>query len=59
MRSRIQGLDGGSVSQHSIVRLKCEFGLISAHLAELMRKDGFDAASLRGGVRVLRRRAES
>jgi thiamine biosynthesis protein ThiI len=37
--------------------LTCEFGLKSAHLAEFMRKDGFDAANFRGGIRALRRLA--
>lgn len=31
----------------------CEFGLKSAHLAERMRADGFDAASFRGGLKSL------
>ncbi len=35
--------------------LTCEFGLKSAHLAELMRKGGFEAHHLRGGLRRLRR----
>ena len=35
--------------------LYCEFGLKSAHLAEFMRKEGFDAANFRGGTRALRR----
>ena len=33
--------------------LYCEFGLKSAHLAERMRADGFDAANFRGGLRGL------
>jgi thiamine biosynthesis protein ThiI len=32
--------------------LCCEFGLLSAHLAELMRREGFEAYSLRGGSRA-------
>jgi len=35
--------------------LYCEFGLKSAHLAEQMRKDGFDASNFRGGTRALKR----
>jgi len=38
--------------------LYCEFGLKSAHLAEHMRKAGFDAANFRGGTRALRRLSE-
>jgi thiamine biosynthesis protein ThiI len=34
--------------------LYCEFGLKSAHLAELMRKEGFDASNFRGGTRALK-----
>ncbi len=33
--------------------LYCEFGLKSAHLAELMRRDGFDASNFRGGLAAL------
>ena len=33
--------------------LSCEFGLLSAHLAERMRGDGFDAYHLSGGQRAL------
>jgi len=33
----------------------CEFGLKSAHLAELMRQAGFDATNFRGGTRALKR----
>jgi len=32
----------------------CEFGLKSAHLAELMRKHGLDAVHVRGGIRRVR-----
>jgi thiamine biosynthesis protein ThiI len=39
--------------------LSCELGLLSAHLAERMRKAGFDAFHLRGGTRALRRMAEA
>jgi thiamine biosynthesis protein ThiI len=35
--------------------LTCEFGLKSAHLAELMRREGFEAFHLRGGIPALRR----
>jgi thiamine biosynthesis protein ThiI len=37
--------------------LSCEFGLLSAHLAERMRRDGFDAWHFRGGQRALMRDA--
>ena len=39
--------------------LYCDFGLMSAHLAELMRKDGFDAFHFRGGTRALRKEMEA
>jgi thiamine biosynthesis protein ThiI len=35
--------------------LYCEFGLKSAHLAEFMSKEGFDASNFRGGTRALKR----
>jgi thiamine biosynthesis protein ThiI len=35
--------------------LSCEFGLKSAHLAELMRLEGFEAFHFRGGIPALRR----
>jgi thiamine biosynthesis protein ThiI len=38
--------------------LSCELGLLSAHLAQRMRKEGFEAFQLRGGTRALRRLAE-
>ena len=38
--------------------LYCDLGLLSAHLAERMRKDGFQAWHFRGGTRALRRYAE-
>jgi rhodanese-related sulfurtransferase len=38
--------------------LVCEFGLKSAHLAELMRKEGLEAWSFHGGTRALRRALE-
>jgi thiamine biosynthesis protein ThiI len=37
--------------------LYCDLGLLSAHLAEQMRKAGFAAWSFRGGTRALRRYA--
>ena len=33
--------------------ISCEFGLLSAHLAERMRADGFTVFHLRGGQRAL------
>jgi thiamine biosynthesis protein ThiI len=33
--------------------LYCEFGLKSGHLAELMRREGFDASHFAGGLRAL------
>ena len=38
--------------------LYCDLGLMSAHLAELMRKGGLDAFHFRGGTRALRRLVE-
>jgi thiamine biosynthesis protein ThiI len=35
--------------------LSCEFGLLSAHLAELMRREGFRVHHFRGGQRALMR----
>ena len=37
----------------------CEYGLKSAHLAELMRKLGLEAVHVRGGTATLRKRAAS
>jgi thiamine biosynthesis protein ThiI len=37
--------------------LYCEFGLKSAHLAELMRREGLDAYHFRGGLPELLRHA--
>jgi thiamine biosynthesis protein ThiI len=37
--------------------LVCEFGLKSAHLADLMRRDGFEASHFSGGLPELRRQA--
>ena len=34
--------------------LYCEVGLKSAHLAELMQQEGFEAHHVRGGVRQLK-----
>jgi thiamine biosynthesis protein ThiI len=42
--------------QHYV--LYCEFGLKSAHLADLMRRAGFDARHVSGGLRAARRLAE-
>ncbi|UCE84670.1 MAG: tRNA 4-thiouridine(8) synthase ThiI [Deltaproteobacteria bacterium] len=39
--------------------LYCEFGLKSAHLAELMRREGLEAFNFKGGVKALRRYAPS
>jgi thiamine biosynthesis protein ThiI len=38
--------------------LYCDFGLLSAHLAETMRKGGFRAWHFRGGTRALRKQLE-
>ena len=35
--------------------LYCDYGLMSAHLAELMKAQGFDAYHFRGGTRALRK----
>jgi thiamine biosynthesis protein ThiI len=39
--------------------LYCEFGLKSAHLADLMRRAGFDACHVSGGLREAKRLAEA
>jgi thiamine biosynthesis protein ThiI len=39
--------------------LYCDFGLMSAHLAELMRRQGLEAFHVRGGTRELRRHSEA
>ncbi len=39
--------------------LYCEFGLKSAHLADLMRRAGFDAAHFKNGVAELKRHARA
>lgn len=38
--------------------LTCELGLKSLHLAELMRREGFEARHFRGGIPALRRASE-
>jgi thiamine biosynthesis protein ThiI len=38
--------------------LYCDFGLLSAHLAEMMRKAGFRAWHFKGGTRALRKHLE-
>ena len=38
--------------------LYCEYGLKSAHLADLMRRAGLDARHVSGGLRAVRRLAE-
>ncbi len=49
----------GSFDRSETYVLYCEFGLISAHLAELMRREGFDAWHFKGGTKALRRRSEA
>ena len=39
--------------------LYCEFGLKSAHLADLMRREGLKASHVSGGLREVRRMAEA
>ena len=39
--------------------LSCDLGLLSSHLAERMRKEGFEAFHLRGGTRALKQLAGS
>lgn len=39
--------------------LYCDFGLLSAHLAEMMRKAGFRAFHFKGGTRALREQLKS
>ena len=46
-----------SFDQDNQYVLYCEFGLKSAHLAERMRAEGFDARSYRNGAATLRREA--
>jgi len=38
--------------------LYCDFGLLSAHLAELMRKGGLRVHHFKGGTRALRKSLE-
>ena len=61
-RYRVRVLDGArplraypSFERGRPYVLYCDFGLMSAHLAELMRREGFDAYHFRGGTRALRR----
>ncbi len=42
-----------SVARDRRYVLYCEFGLKSAHLAETMRRDGYDASNFRGGLAAL------
>lgn len=44
-----------SLDRSRVYVLSCEFGLLSAHLAEQMRRAGFRAHALRGGQRALMR----
>lgn len=54
-----RALEGyGSFAKDQSYLLYCEFGLKSAHLAELMRAAGHRALHFRGGTRALRRLAE-
>ena len=39
--------------------LYCDFGLLSAHLAEMMRKARYQAHHVKGGTRALRKRLEA
>jgi thiamine biosynthesis protein ThiI len=50
----IPGLDRGRVYVFS-----CEFGLMSAHLAEQMRREGFEAFHFTGGQRALMQSVEA
>jgi thiamine biosynthesis protein ThiI len=45
----------GSFDRSRTYVLSCDLGLLSAHLAGVMRKEGFDAFHLRGGTQTLRR----
>jgi thiamine biosynthesis protein ThiI len=49
----VRGYPGFDRSQRYV--LYCEFGLKSAHLADLMRREGLDASSFRGGTRALKK----
>ncbi|TFG93368.1 MAG: tRNA 4-thiouridine(8) synthase ThiI [Myxococcales bacterium] len=44
----------GSFDRSRRYVLSCDLGLLSAHLAERRRKEGFEAFHLRGGTRALR-----
>lgn len=48
-----------SVEPRSVYVLYCEVGLKSAHLAELMRAEGFDVRHVPAGVPALRRAAKA
>ena len=49
----------GSFERSKTYVLYCEFGLMSSHLAEQMRREGFDAWHFKGGTKALRRRSEA
>ncbi len=49
----------GSFDAEQNYVLYCEFGLKSAHLADLMRRAGFEARHISGGLREVRRIAEN
>jgi thiamine biosynthesis protein ThiI len=49
----------GSFERGKTYVLYCEFGLMSAHLAELMRRQGFDVWHFKGGTKALRRHSEA
>jgi thiamine biosynthesis protein ThiI len=49
----------GSFERGKTYVLYCEFGLMSSHLAEQMRREGFDAWHFKGGTKALRRRSEA
>jgi len=46
-----------SVDRDKTYVLYCEIGLKSAHLAELMRKEGLRAFHVRGGLKALQKMA--
>ena len=45
----------GSFDRHHTYVLCCEYGLLSAHLADLMRREGFRVHHFSGGQRALMR----
>jgi thiamine biosynthesis protein ThiI len=47
-----------SFDRDAVFVLSCEFGLMSAHLAELMRREGFRVHHLRGGQSALMAQAK-